>query len=131
MTPTETVTETGDVTSWKKATETAKADEAPAGPTAASAPEPSASASISEPVKPKVRSATPRPVVRSSLGVGEQLRDRPHRGNRAARAPGLPLQRAGGRTLLGRVIASRFIPGRQQLRGRRFIWRRRPRFLTI
>ena len=82
VTPTETVTETGDETSGKKSTETATANEAPAGPTAASAPEPSASASISEPVKPTVRSATPQPVVRSSLGVGEQLRDRPHRGNR-------------------------------------------------
>jgi PE-PPE domain len=81
VTPTETVTETGDETSGKKSTETATANEAPAGPTAASAPEPSASASISEPVKPTVRSATLRPVVRSSLTVGEQLGDRPHRGN--------------------------------------------------
>ena len=81
VTPTETVTETGDETSGKKSTETAKGGEAPAGPTAASAPEPSASASISEPVKPTVRSAALRPVVRSSLTVGEQLGDRPHRGN--------------------------------------------------
>jgi hypothetical protein len=81
VTATETVTETGDVTSTTKATETATAGEASAGPTAASAPEPSADASISEPVKPTVRPATPRPVVRSSLGLGERLRDRPHRGN--------------------------------------------------
>ena len=81
VTPTETVTETGDETSAKKSAETATANEAPAGPTAASAPEPSASAFISEPVKPTVRSATRRPVVRSSLAVGEQLGDRPHRGN--------------------------------------------------
>jgi hypothetical protein len=64
-----------------KVTETAKADEASTGPTEASAPEPSADASTSEPVKPTVRRVTPRPVVRGSLGVGEQLRDLPHRGN--------------------------------------------------
>jgi hypothetical protein len=81
VTPIETVTETGQVTSAKKVTETAKADEASTGPTEASAPEPSADASTSEPVKPTVRRVTPRPVVRGSLGVGEQLRDLPHRGN--------------------------------------------------
>ena len=72
---------TDTATSTKDVTETAEADEASTGPTAASAPEPSASASTSASAKPTVRPATPRPVVRGSLGVGEQLRDLPHRGN--------------------------------------------------
>jgi hypothetical protein len=65
----------------KDVTETAKVDEASAGPAAARAPEPSGGASTSEPVKPTVRRVTPRTVVRDSLGVGEPLRDLPHRGN--------------------------------------------------
>ncbi len=72
---------TDTATSTKDVTETAKTDEASTGPTAAGAPEPLASASTSGPAKPTVRPARPRPVVRGSLGVGEQLRDLPHRGN--------------------------------------------------
>ena len=72
---------TDTATSTKDVAETAEADERSAGPTAASAPEPSPGASTSKRVKPAVRPATPRHVVRDSLGVGEQLRDRPHRPN--------------------------------------------------
>jgi hypothetical protein len=79
VTSTDTPTRTEQVT--PTGTETAEADEASTGPTAVNAPEPSASASTSEPAKPAGRPATPRPVVRGSLGVGEQLRDLPHRGN--------------------------------------------------
>jgi hypothetical protein len=79
VTPTETVTETSHVTSTKKVTETAKANEASTGPTAT--PNPSVSASTPKPAKPAGQPATPRPVVRGSLRVGEQLRDLPHRGN--------------------------------------------------
>jgi PE-PPE domain len=78
VTPTETVAETGQVTSAKKVTETAKANEASMGPRAT--PEASANASAPKPAQPAGR-PTPRPVVRGSLGVGEQLHDRPHRGN--------------------------------------------------
>jgi hypothetical protein len=53
----------------------------PVTSTAASAPEPSVSASPSGPAKPTGRPATPEPVVRGSRGVGEQLRDLPHRDN--------------------------------------------------
>jgi hypothetical protein len=77
--PTETVTETSHVTSTKKVTETAKANEASTGPRAT--PNPSVSASTPKPAKPAGQPATPRPVVHGSLGVGEQLRDLPHRGN--------------------------------------------------
>ena len=42
------------------------------------APKPSAGASPSESAKPYARSATPRSVVRGSLGVGEKSRDLPH-----------------------------------------------------
>jgi hypothetical protein len=80
VTPTEAVSETGRVTSTKKVTETAEANDASAGSTAASAPEPSANASTPKPAKPAGR-PTPRPVVRGSLGVDEQLGDLPHRGN--------------------------------------------------
>jgi hypothetical protein len=79
VTPTDTVTETSHVTSTKKVTETAKANEASTGPGAT--PNPSVSASTPKPAKPAGQPATPRPVVRGSLGVGEQLRDLPHRGN--------------------------------------------------
>jgi len=100
VTPADTRTETEQVTSTEPATgneqmstntatstkdvpETAKADETSTEPTPASAPELSASARapMSESAKPSARPATPRPVVRSSLGIGEQLRDLPHRGN--------------------------------------------------
>jgi PE-PPE domain len=81
VTPTEAVTETGQATSPETVTEAAKANEASTGPTAASAPKPAASASTPEPAKPTGQSATPRPVVRGSLGVGQQLRDLPNRGN--------------------------------------------------
>jgi hypothetical protein len=79
VTPTETVTETSHLTSTKKVTETAEANEASTGPRAT--PNPSVSASTPKPAKPAGQPATPRPVVRGSLGVGEQLRDLPHRGN--------------------------------------------------
>jgi hypothetical protein len=79
ITPTETVTETSHVASTTKVIETAKANEAATGsrPT----PNPSDSASTPKPAKPAGQPAKPRPVVRGSLGVGEQLRDLPHRGN--------------------------------------------------
>jgi hypothetical protein len=72
MTPTETVTETGQGTSPR-----AGASESSTKAT----PEPSASASTPKPAKPAGQPATPRPVVSGSLGVsGQQLRDLPHRG---------------------------------------------------
>jgi hypothetical protein len=74
VTATGTVTETGHLTSAEKVVETAKANGTPAGPTAASARRLSAGASASEPRRP-------RPVVRRSPEMGEQLRDRPHRGD--------------------------------------------------
>jgi hypothetical protein len=52
VTPTETVAESSQVTSAKKAIETAEANDVSAGSTAASAPEPSASASTPKPAKP-------------------------------------------------------------------------------
>ena len=67
------------VTPTDTVTETAKASEASTGPRAT--PNPSVSASTPKPAKPAGQPATPRPVVRGSLGVGEQLRDLPHRGN--------------------------------------------------
>jgi hypothetical protein len=79
VTPTETVAETGQVTSTKKVTEIVKASEASTGPRAT--PEASANASAPRPTQPAGRPVTPRPVVRGSLGVGEQLRDLAHRGN--------------------------------------------------
>jgi len=81
VTPNETVTETGQVTSTKNVTETAEADETPSGPTAAVAAETSADALTPRAAKPLGRPATPRSVVRGSLGVGRQLHDRPHRGD--------------------------------------------------
>jgi hypothetical protein len=97
---------TDTVTSTTKVTETAKADISPqvtmatpahtatettkATSTAASAVEPSArptpeasatSALTPKPAKPAGQRAKPRPVVRDSLGVGQQLPDLPHRGN--------------------------------------------------
>jgi hypothetical protein len=80
VTPTEAVSETGRVTSTKKVTETAEANDASAGSTAASVPEASASAFTSEPTQPAGQ-PTPRPVVRGSLEVGEQVRNLLHRGN--------------------------------------------------
>jgi hypothetical protein len=71
---TDTVTSTTDVT------ETAKADEESTVRAAGSAPRLSANDSAPEATKPTVRRATPRSVVRGSLGVGEQLRGLPHRG---------------------------------------------------
>ena len=106
MTPTETVTETGQA---KTGTETARADAFPQvtteavsktrqatltqTPTQANlaaaagagaselSPKPAASASTPKPAKPTGQSATPGPVVRGSLGVGQQLPNVPHRGN--------------------------------------------------
>ena len=69
---------TDTATSMKDVTNTVAADEAA---TEVNAAEPSASDSTSEPTKPAGRPATPRPVVRDSLKVGEQLRDVPHRGD--------------------------------------------------
>jgi hypothetical protein len=71
---------TDTATPTKDLSETAKADEASAGSTAGGAPGPSANESAPEATKPSVRRATPRSVVRDSLGVGEQLRGLPHRG---------------------------------------------------
>jgi hypothetical protein len=62
-------------TSTRDMTEVADADEASTERTAASDPEPSAGASPSESAEATLRPATPRPVVRSSLGVAELLRD--------------------------------------------------------
>ena len=79
-TPTQTVTETSHVTSTTKVIETAKANEASTGSRAT--PNISDSAPMPKPAKPAGRPGTPRPVVRGSLGVSEELRDLPHRGNR-------------------------------------------------
>ena len=79
--PTETVTETSQVTSKNDVTETAEADKASVGPTAASAPEGSADASTPRAAKLVGRPAMSRPVVRGSAGVGQQRHDLPHRGN--------------------------------------------------
>jgi hypothetical protein len=68
------------VTSTEPATETAEPDQASTEPTAASPSEPSGIDSTSAPTKPTERAATPRPVVRGSLSVNEQLADQPHRG---------------------------------------------------
>jgi hypothetical protein len=88
ITPTGPATEkeisTGTATSQTDVTETAQSDvpEASTEPTAAETPKPSAKTSTSaEPTSVTVRPATPRPVLRGSLGVGEQLRNPPHRGN--------------------------------------------------
>jgi hypothetical protein len=62
------------------ATATAESDGASTGPKQASAGEPSASDTTPKAAKPTGRKATPRPVARGSLGVGEQLPDPPHRG---------------------------------------------------
>ncbi len=67
--------------SAKDLTETVEVDEVPSGLTTLSAPESSADVPTSEPAKPAVRRATPRPVVRHSLDGGEQLRDLGHRRN--------------------------------------------------
>jgi hypothetical protein len=85
VTSTEPATEneslsTDTTTSTKDRTETAKPDEESTVPAAGSAPGPSANDSEPEATKPTVRRATPRIVVRDSLGVGEQLRGLPHRG---------------------------------------------------
>jgi hypothetical protein len=76
-----TLTSTDTVASTSDVTEIAETEEESTEPEAASAPGPSATGSRSEPAKPTVRRVTPRTVVRDSLGVGEQLRDLPHRGN--------------------------------------------------
>jgi hypothetical protein len=65
----------------KDATETVESDGASTGPTPSSARELSASDATPKAAKPTVPKATPRPVVRDSLGVGDQLRDLAHRGN--------------------------------------------------
>jgi hypothetical protein len=80
VTPTEAVAETGQVATAKKVVETAEANEASAGPSAAKAPEASADVSTPKPTQPAGRPA-PRPVVRGSLEVGEQVRNLLHRGN--------------------------------------------------
>jgi hypothetical protein len=96
VTVTEAVSKTGQATSTKTKTEAHQAASRPTptrtNPATASAagaselstratPNPSVSASTPKPAKPAGQPATPRPVVRGSLGVGEQLRDLPHRGN--------------------------------------------------
>lgn len=65
------------VTSTKDVTD--KTDQESTEPEAVSTPESAAAEARSEPVKPKVRLATPRPVVRDSLDVSKQLPDQPHR----------------------------------------------------
>jgi hypothetical protein len=86
---TDTATSTTNVTETDPATSTQTADEThQATSTAATASEHStkptqglsASASTSKPAKPAGR-PTPGPVVRDSLGVGQQLPDLPHHGN--------------------------------------------------
>jgi len=61
--------------------ETAQADEASAGPSAAKAPEASADVSTLRTAKPVGRPAAPRRVVRGSPESGEQQQDLPHRLN--------------------------------------------------
>jgi hypothetical protein len=63
-------------------TRTQRVSSAPAGASESSStatPEPP-SASTPKPAKPAGQPAKPRPVVRDSLGVGQQLLDLPHRG---------------------------------------------------
>jgi hypothetical protein len=103
VTSTDTPTQTEQVTSTVPASETeqlsrdtaastmdvadtAKPDEASTEATAASGPEASASDDASEPTKPKARPATPRPVVRDSLGSDEQRPVLPQPGNAVAKA---------------------------------------------
>ena len=123
MTSTEPATEnvqisTDTETPMTGVAETAEEDEAPTGPTAASAPEPSLSASTSKPAKPTLRPATPRPVVRGSLGVGEQLRDLPQRGNggrpttRTADAGDRAAAAAGASSVASSPAASRSTAGK-------------------
>jgi hypothetical protein len=74
---------THQVTSTDTPTRTQQVSSAPAGASESSTtatPEPSASASTPKPAKPAGQPAKPRPVVRDSLGVGQQLPDRSHRG---------------------------------------------------
>jgi len=85
----------------KVVTNTVAADEAA---TEVNAAEPSASDSASEPTKPAGRPAAPRPVVRDSLKVGEQLREVPHRGNgdrTITRTAAAGDEAGGGQILLG------------------------------
>jgi hypothetical protein len=81
-----TETRVEQVASTMEVAETAKPNEASTGPTAASGPEASASDDASEPTKPKARAATPRPVVRDSLGSNEQRSGVPQPGNGASKA---------------------------------------------
>jgi hypothetical protein len=69
-----------DQTSTDTAASTQDVTEAAAGA------EPSASEDATEPAKPKARPATPRPVVRDSLGSDERRPGLPQRGNGAAKA---------------------------------------------
>jgi hypothetical protein len=69
--------QTDMATSTKHVTDRVEAEEAPTGLTAASASEPSAYAPASEPAKP----ATPRPVVRGSTELRQQLPDLSHPGD--------------------------------------------------
>jgi len=81
VTPTESVSDTGQVATAKKMIETATANEASAGPSAASAPEVSDASTTLRAAKPVGRPATPRRVVRGSPESGEQKHDLPHRGS--------------------------------------------------
>jgi hypothetical protein len=112
VTPTEAVSKTGQATSTKSVTKAdqatstksvTKADQAaltqtPTQTNAAIAaaagaselstkatPKPSASPSESGPAKPAFQSATPQPLVRGSLGVGQQLPNSPHRRGKGGR----------------------------------------------
>jgi hypothetical protein len=74
---------THQVTSADTPTRTQQVSSAPAGASESSNTatlQPSASASTPKPAKPAGQPAKPRPVVRDSLGVGQQLPDRSHRG---------------------------------------------------
>lgn len=69
------------LTSKKDVAETTKTDEVSTEPSAAPAAEPSDSDSTSEPTKSTERPATPRAVVRNSLGTEKKTSDSSHRGN--------------------------------------------------
>jgi hypothetical protein len=90
----------------KDATETAESDEASTGPTPSSAREPSASDATPQAAKPTVPKATPRPVVRDSLGVRQQRPDRSHRGEDDQRTTRTAAAGAGAATGAGSSAAS-------------------------
>lgn len=66
----------GAVTSTVDVTEYVEVEQVSTEATVVDVPDPPAGAVPSEPGKPAGRAATPRPLVRDSLGLGEKLRDR-------------------------------------------------------